>query len=231
MGERIGFRWDGRLILGLAILVFGVLLLLRSVSPELGETLWDYWPIVLILFGIMLISQPSGGRHPILGSTLIILGFLLILNNLEAIRLRWRDIWPIVFILLGLSIIFRNFRKFSGLITGSDFIDLSLILGGGKYRFDSKNFRGGKITAIMGGGEIDLYDAGLASGGAELDIMTVMGGIELRVPPGWQVVMQGSPILGGMEDKTVSAPGTSSDERPKLVVKGTAIMGGVEVRN
>jgi predicted membrane protein len=217
--------------MGLAILIFGVLLLLRSVSPELGETLWAYWPVILMLFGAMLISQPSGGRHPILGSTLIIIGFLLILKNVDVIRLRWRDIWPIVFILLGLSIIFRNFRKSSGLITGSDYFDLSLILGGAKYRFDSKNFKGGRITAIMGGGEIDLFDAGMAPGGAEIDVMAIMGGVEIRVPSGWQVSMQGAPILGGMEDKTSTVSGASTDERPRLVIKGTAIMGGVEVKN
>ncbi len=231
MADGNGFRWDGRIIFGLAILILGVLLLLRSIDPDLGETAWDFWPVVLILLGTVLLFQPEGSRQPLLGSALLIIGLLLILNNFEVIRLRGRDIWPVILILLGISILARNFRGRGKQVAGSDYFDLSLLLGGGKFKYDSKNFRGGKITTIMGGGEIDLYDAIPVQPEAVIDVMTIMGGVEIRVPSNWQVVMQGSPILGGMDNKTVASTGTATEQRPRLIVKGTAIMGGVEVKN
>ena len=43
----------------------------------------------------------------------------------------------------------------------------------------------------------------------------------------WWVVGRVAPILGGYEDKTAGAP----DGAPRLVIRGSAIMGGIEVRN
>jgi len=53
------------------------------------------------------------------------------------------------------------------------------------------------------------------------------GGIEIKVPEDWVVVNFGTAILGGFENKTRPLPGASK----RLVVTGTAIMGGVEVKN
>ena len=49
-------------------------------------------------------------------------------------------------------------------------------------------FRGGDITAIMGGGQLDLRLATIPTGGeAILDIVAVMGGVEIIVPTSWEV--------------------------------------------
>jgi hypothetical protein len=53
------------------------------------------------------------------------------------------------------------------------------------------------------------------------------GGIEIKVPDEWEVVNRGNAFLGGFEDKTRPLPGANR----RLVVTGTAIMGGVEVKN
>jgi len=54
-----------------------------------------------------------------------------------------------------------------------------------------------------------------------------MGGVEIRVPREWSVVVNGSPVLGGIEDKTIPPmmPGK------RLVIDGSVIMGGVEITN
>jgi hypothetical protein len=53
------------------------------------------------------------------------------------------------------------------------------------------------------------------------------GGIEIKVPPDWTVVSKVDPILGGYEDKTTSP----KDELKRFVVRGTVVMGGLEVKN
>lgn len=60
-----------------------------------------------------------------------------------------------------------------------------------------------------------------------LDISAVMAGVDVRVPIHWEVIMQGTPIMGAMEDKT------TKPEKPakKLIIKASPIMGAVEVTN
>ena len=47
------------------------------------------------------------------------------------------------------------------------------------------------------------------------------------MPPDWSVILQGTPILGGFEEKTIVPP----HQNKRLYVIGYAIMGGLEVRN
>jgi predicted membrane protein len=101
-------------------------------------------------------------------------------------------------------------------------------MGGGEYNYSSKSLKGGKISAFMGGAKIDLREADTTEDPMVLDVFTIMGGIEIVVPRNWEITFKGNPILGGMENKTTFE---ESGPTRKLVVKGSAIMGGVEVKN
>ena len=61
-----------------------------------------------------------------------------------------------------------------------------------------------------------------------IDTFALWGGIDIKVPPDWSVVLQGLPLMGGFEDKTAKPP---EGGRKRLLVRGLAIMGGVEVHN
>ena len=85
-----------------------------------------------------------------------------------------------------------------------------------------------RLMAVMGGGELDLRDAKLSSGVAEIEIFTMWGGVEILVPDGVRVDVSGMVVMGGF-----SASGGSTREDPNapvLRVSGLAIMGGVDVR-
>ena len=57
----------------------------------------------------------------------------------------------------------------------------------------------------------------------------MFGGIDIRVPETWQVVVRGAGIFGGYEDKTWRA-GASDEKKPRLIVSGFAVFGGVVVK-
>ena len=85
-----------------------------------------------------------------------------------------------------------------------------------------------RLMAVMGGGELDLRDAKLSPGVAEIEIFTMWGGVEILVPDGVRVDVSGMVVMGGF-----SASGGSTREDPNapvLRVSGLAIMGGVDVR-
>ena len=66
-----------------------------------------------------------------------------------------------------------------------------------------------------------------AEGLATLKVFVLMGGLELRVPPDWTVIVNGLPLLGGIDNRTVppAIPGK------RLEIDGICALGGVEVRN
>jgi hypothetical protein len=69
----------------------------------------------------------------------------------------------------------------------------------------------------------------MAPGGeAIVDVTTIMGGFEIKVPESWNVVVDIVPFMGGYEDKTRHP---SDPMAPRLRLRGFVMMGGVEVRN
>ena len=98
-------------------------------------------------------------------------------------------------------------------------------------------FRDTEITAIMGGVQLDLRRAQLPAGAeAVIDLLAVMGGVELLLPPDWHVSAPFTAILGGIEDKRLVEPASVIEAagvqpgRPRLVIRGFVLMGGVNIR-
>jgi hypothetical protein len=92
----------------------------------------------------------------------------------------------------------------------------------------SQRLRRGEVVAIMGGQTLDLRGARLADGTATLDLVVVMGGVDLYVPPTWKVSVETVTLLGGFEDASRAPAGETSGH---LILKGVVLMGGVEVKN
>jgi len=105
-------------------------------------------------------------------------------------------------------------------------VDVVAVLGGFERRVTTSDFRGGEITAILGGCELDLRESSIVKE-AVINVFATWGGINIKVPPDWTVVLNGTPLMGGFSEKTVTPP----DGSKRLVITGYAIMGGVEVRN
>jgi len=98
-------------------------------------------------------------------------------------------------------------------------------------------FRGGDITAIMGGGQLDLRLATIPPGEeAILDIVAVMGGVEIIVPSNWEVSTPILPFMGGVEDKRFPPLQTDPnavrrEASGRLVLRGLVMMGGVHIKS
>ena len=100
------------------------------------------------------------------------------------------------------------------------------ILGAVSRGSNVRHFRGGDLTAIMGGCELDLRHASLEDD-VVIDVFALWGGIEIRVPEEWTIDSQILPILGGVEEKTRRPPASG----PRVTLRGFAIMSGVEIKN
>ena len=86
-----------------------------------------------------------------------------------------------------------------------------------------------RVVAVMGGGELDLRLAKLGAGVTEIEIFTVMGGVEVLVPAGVRVEVTGMAVMGGFS--VSGAEATENPHAPVLRISGLAVMAGVEVRH
>jgi hypothetical protein len=80
----------------------------------------------------------------------------------------------------------------------------------------------------MGGMKVDLRDATLDPSGATLDLDVTMGGVEVAVPEGWAVEIDGQSRLGGI-DTHLDDPADLPDDAPVLRVRTRMVMGGAMV--
>jgi hypothetical protein len=81
--------------------------------------------------------------------------------------------------------------------------------------------------AFWGGGVIDLRDANFADGEVVVNCVAIMGGMQVIVPPGVEVVVRGFGIMGGFDHREEGVPGVPG--APRVVVTGFAFWGGVGV--
>ncbi|MGW2780525.1 DUF1707 SHOCT-like domain-containing protein [Streptomyces populi] len=81
--------------------------------------------------------------------------------------------------------------------------------------------------AFMGGGEIDLREANFADREVVINCVAFMGGLNVIVPPGVEVVVRGIGVMGGFDHREEGRPGDPG--APRVVVTGFAFWGGVGV--
>jgi predicted membrane protein len=236
-GAQQGNRASGQVVLGLLVVGMGVLFLLDNLNIIYLHHVLSFWPLAFIACGVIALSAdgPRSGR--VTGIVLIAIGIAMMLNRLGYVFISWRTFWPLAMIGLGGLILYHTLRGRRVVHIGTapytkdnanadNVIDITAILGGFERRVSAPDFRGGEITAIMGGCALDLREASLASE-AVVNVFAIWGGITIKVPPDWTVVLHGTPVMGGFTEKTARPP----DNSKRLVVTGYAIMGGVEVRN
>jgi hypothetical protein len=222
-----------QVILGVLVIGMGLLFLLDNLA------IWDFtraiqfWPMAFILVGVIKLFDTSSADGYFLGAVLILVGVLMMMSRLGYIYFSWRTIWPLLLIALGGSVLYKAVTgrrligsSLKGVAASDDVVDVTAILGGFERRINSPNFKGGEVTAIMGGCSLDMRGSSIENE-AVINVFAVWGGITLKCPPDWTVILHGTPIMGGFDEKTAPPP----DNTKRLIVRGYAIMGGVEVRN
>lgn len=223
-------RLTPQLVMGLLIIAVGVLFTLDKLGIADAGTYIRYWPVGLIAIGLAKLWQARGGMGGAFGGLVFtVAGVWLLLEQTAVIRISFWEMWPLLLVLFGGYLVWQGLagrRRLAGVDTTST-INATAILGGVVRRNNSRTFRGGDLTAVMGGCEIDLRQASI-NGDAVMEIFAMWGGIEIRVPEDWTVVSRVTPLLGGVEDKTRPPQGTTAH---RLILQGFAIMGGVEVKN
>jgi predicted membrane protein len=223
-------RSNKRAVLGLLLVIVGFILI--AANFDLFPFGWRHivfsWQALLIGLGLFfLLSREAHAT----GWILIGIGGFFLIPKLWHVPWGWHQMfWPALLLGLGAILIVRGVSKRKEPMDSSpDFIDDVSIFGGGDRIVSSKNFKGGRVTAVFGGSKYNMNHAELAKGRNEIDIFTMFGGCKFIIPPDWEVRIEVSSIFGGFSDKRALRKDDPRDPSKELVIKGVAIFGGGDV--
>jgi len=231
-----------RLIIGLFIVAVGTVLVFDRLDLMNAATVLRFWPVAVIAIGGVLLAQATEAAGRLNGTVVIVVGTYLLLYSLGVVQVGfWRLFWPFVLILIGSQMVLHALRPRLSQRNGTesaDRISIVSVMSGVKRASSSARFRGGEISAFMGGGQLDLRLATIPPGeDATIDAYMMMSGFEIIVPRGWTVSTPVIPIMGGVEDKRLPPLGTEIEPQPggpappRLIIRGSIIMAGIVIKN
>jgi len=235
-------RNSNRVVIGIVLVIAGFFLAIRNFGflPDFMYNIIFSWQMLLIIIGLVM---TLGSSKKTAGYILMAVGgFFIIPLAFSATFPQYNLFWPAIFIVIGIIFIFTTGSRhgrlhgvhgpFSGTSQSTeDYIDYLNIFSGGERQVISDNFKGGKVTSVFGGNEIDLTKAKLAPGRSEIEIACVFGGTTLIVPDDWTVIIDVVPVLGGFTDSRKLSPGRTVDPLKQLVIKGAVVFGGGEIKS
>jgi Cell wall-active antibiotics response LiaF, C-terminal len=190
----------------------------------------------------------------------VVAGLWLLGENIGLITVSIWALWPLLLVLVGGTIIWRaccppiccppgvrpsadlrsNSPASGGTAEGrastfgaprpgrETFVHAFAVLGAQERTVGAAEFRGADLVAFMGGCKLDLRQATMAGEEAVVDVLALMGGIDILIPEDWTIDAKVLPVMGGLGDKT--RPVRSANPK-RLVIRGLALMGGVDVKN
>ena len=244
-----------KIVFGLLVMTAGVLLLGFNMGylPASYKHIIFSWQMLLIAIGLMnLAARESWG----FGIILMAVGTFFILPVICAFSFDFVSLfWPILLIFAGIMILvkrgfrhhhhhFRHMRhvhhfthwhhdKEEQATFEDGYIHDEYIFSGSKRKFTGKEFKGGRISIVFGGAELDLTQTTLAEGKNELAIDCVFGGVNLIIPSDWIVHLNVNTVMGGFVDKRtfIKNSDENAENRRELIIKGSAVFGGGEIKS
>lgn len=230
---------NGRFIGGAFIVVIGLIILSRQAGLDFPYWFFS-WATLWMAVGLYI-----GFRHGFKGVGWLIpiaVGCFLLVDEFYPYYDLDDYIVPVIIIAIGLYIMFkprktkelRNQLNTDGspMASSEDILDSTVVFGSVKKMVISKSFKGGEAMNVFGGTELNLMQADI-TGKVVLDMTIMFGGAKLIIPPHWRIESEELvTIFGGIEDKRPILSDVSTVDQSKIVVlKGTCIFGGIDIKS
>jgi predicted membrane protein len=226
----------GRLVAGIFILGFGIILLAKKIGVELPWWLFS-WQMFLIALGTY-----TGFKHNFKNPSwfiLIAIGSIFLWDEMTIGTNLKAFVWPVVFIGTGIYLILKPKRhnldrKWADIGSNSSFtiedgVESINIFSGSKKTVISKNFKGGEIINIMGGTELNLMQADIQEK-VKLESINIFGSTKIIMPANWALYSEVVSVFGGVDDKRPLASNIETAEKI-IVLQGVNVFGGIEIKS
>lgn len=228
-----------RALIGLIFIALGAALLVSIFNISIFGFYLPHlvfsWPLILILLGIILMVSDKNRSTGI-----ILLGVGTFFLAKDYFNLDWafmmKILIPGVLVLIGISMLvprspLRRSRFHGSVEDKANVVDDVNVFSGGDKFITADAFRGGQVTCIFGGSELNFRNATLAPGENILDVTCIFGGCSLLVPEDWTIKVEATAVFGGFSDeRSKRNPHLVSDPNKVLTIKGVVIFGGGEIK-
>lgn len=238
----------GRLFFAVFLIIAGVALFLDNVGVLRLRNIWEYSPLLMVAWGVAVISGAPSMTRRYWGVLLIVFGVLGTLLNLGVLRLHTRDdswLLALLLIALGFMALLRTIEsstipkanlelpRRTEKVLADNVLNDQTVFGSIKRRVETTNFLGGQIECVFGSVELDLRYSQIVPNGkpVTVDVKCVFGSTKMRIPDTWMVTVQASGVFGSVEDKTIPPRAGNSPGTPMLMITGEAVFSSVEIEN
>ncbi len=242
-----------RLIFGLFLLLLGVSIILSRIfgfDIDVRE-IWRFWPVIPLLLGLnwMVLSFRAcegEGRRAFFSWGQFVTGLLAAAVGAVYLGKKFMPeffdfdtaiLWSV---LSAVFLIFIGFSLMRGRSVGGHGAGKVAFMGGISAGGSTPwKLESGSYMAFMGGIDLDLTTAEIATGETVLDLTAIMGGIDVKVPKDLAVAYEGSSILGGVTFKGQEEGGIIAGRKVEENLQGAervvriqarAIMGGIDIK-
>ena len=211
-------------MLGGSLVALGVLYLLATLDAinSVGAIAGRWWPLAVIAYGLL---QLVADRTTAVGSGgIIALGTFLLGRSLGLFDASiWRFVWPFVLIAAGIWVLAGRAERTVG---GGVSITTGTLLGLRRVRVKPGPLENGSVVVVLGALTLDLSDVE-PPGDIEMRATVIAGSLSVMVPEGWEIDLDGTPILG-MWDNTTARNG---EGKQVLRIRALTVAGAIEVRH
>lgn len=141
-------------------------------------------------------------KNIIFGFLIILLGILLLLDNLNILDF-YNVIftyWPVLLIVIGIYYLLKNYKiAEKHTETSPDLVQYSSVFNDFKLEINSKNFKGGTISTVFGDIILDISQAEIADGKHILKLNSVIGDLIVKVPENYNIGFKSSTLIGSLK--------------------------------
>jgi predicted membrane protein len=223
------------LFFGAIVVAIGVLLLLDNLGIFRFHDVWQYWPVLLVAYGISRIVDSQTPSGYVWGGVVALIGAFLLLDTLDIIVFNFAVVWPLLLIAFGVSVLVRALERnrfpAGAPLSSSPVVGTHAFFSDNKSGIDAKDFQGGEASAIFGAARFDLRNASMTVDEAHIHVEVMFGEAEVRVPETWTVASRAAVVFGGVNDKTIHPKPDPNVKSPRLVITGSVIFGAITLRN
>src|SRR3984885_6729086 len=116
-------RWEDRMsrhrypsgasgiFFGAIVVAIGCLLLLDNLGIVRFHDIWQYWPVLLVAYGVSRIVDARTPSGYVWGGVSALIGAFLLLDTLDIIVFNFAVVWPLVLIAFGISVLVRALER------------------------------------------------------------------------------------------------------------------------
>lgn len=217
-------------VIGVLFILFGIGYFLNAFNVldfSIGYFFHIWYPILILLFGIHLISN----KKFIFGTIVTLFGTLLQLEKLNVIDISvWSLVFPLALVGIGINIIIKKNkhspRDLNDFNVDSKF-EINNIFSSNEKSINSASLERGEVFSLFGSSVVDMSNSNISDNNLNLEVTSIFGSIDIRLPEDCRIVLKGTPIFGSIDDRTRSNPVSTK----KVILDCTCIFGGIDIRN